>query len=184
MRRIAVVVALVCATATFSTGSADAAQKTTVAKWVHGICTNLVSWKDDLQTKSQDFQNTISSSTRLADVKTSFVQFLDDAVSSTQSMLSDVKALGVPDVKDGAGIAGVIGTGLSEVQSGFRRALTSARALPTNPTAFQADVKKITNKLDASSNRAGKVFDSAKKKYDTKAIDSAKKKDPDCNGLN
>ncbi len=183
MRRLAVVLAVVCATATLSSGMAYAAKTVSVKTWVNGICTNLIDWRDQLEQQSQAFQSSVTESDSIAAVKTMFVQFLDDAVSSTKTMIADVKALGTPKVKDGAGIAGVITTGITEVQAGFKDALSSAQDLPTERAAFETQITKITKKLDVSSNRAGKIFDSADKKYDTKSVDAARKKDPDCKGL-
>jgi hypothetical protein len=182
VRRLVVVLVAVCVTAMLMGGTAYA-KTVSVQTWVKGVCSTLVDWRDDLDQKSQDFQTSIADSKSIPVIKTAFVQFLDSAVSSTKSMISDVKALGTPQVKDGEGIAGVITNGLTTVQTGFKQALSSAQDLPTGKAEFQTAVTKLSKKLDASSARAGKIFDSADKKYDTKAVDAARKKNPDCDGL-
>ena len=117
-------------------------------------------------------------------MKSAFVDFLDGAIASTKTMIADVKALGTPKVANGKGIASVITTGIGEVQEGFKDARASAQDLPSKAAAFKTQVDKITKKLDASSERASEIFDSAKKKYDTKSVDAARKSDSDCSGLN
>ena len=182
MRRFVVVLVAVCVTATLMGGTAYA-KTVPVQTWVKGVCSTLVDWRDNLDQKSQDFQTSIADSKSIPVIKSAFVDFLDSAVSSTKSMISNVKALGTPKVKDGEAIAGVIANGLGTVQSGFKDALKTAQGLPTGKAEFQTAVTKLSKKLDASSNRAGKIFDSANKKYDTKAVDAARKKNPDCDGL-
>jgi hypothetical protein len=178
------VVSLVaCATAVLSIGPAYA-KTVPVKTWVNGLCTNLVDWRDDLEEQSTSFQTTVDDLETIPEVKSAFVEFLDGAIASTRTMLTNVKALGTPKVANGAGIAGVISTGIGEVQDGFKDARASAQDLPNKPAAFRAQVDKITKKLDASSDRASGIFDSAKEKYDTKSVDAARKSDSDCSELN
>jgi hypothetical protein len=179
VRRVSVVVTMVCAMLALSVVPAYA-KTVPVKTWVSGICTNLVDWQNDLEQQSDTFQSTVTDSSSIADVKAMFVDFLDGAIASTKTMIANVKALGTPKIADGKGIAGVITTGVTEVQAGFKEALASAKTLPTKQAAFKAQLDKITKKLDASSNRASKIFDSAKKKYDTKSVDAARKGNTDC----
>jgi hypothetical protein len=175
-------VALVCALLTLSIAPAYA-KTVPVKTWVNGICTNLVDWQNDLEQQSDTFQSTVTDSNSIAEVKALFVDFLDGAITSTRTMIANVKALGTPKVADGKGIAGVITNGVTEVQAGFKEALASAKTLPTKQASFKAQLDKITKKLDASSDRASEIFDSAKKKYDTKSVDAARKSDTDCAAL-
>ena len=182
MRRVPVVVAVICTTLALSIAPASA-KTVPVKTWVKGICTNLVEWQNDLQQQSDTFQSAVTDSSSISEVKDMFVDFLDGAITSTKTMIADVKALGTPKVADGKGIAEVITTGLTEVQTGFKEALASAKTLPNKQAAFKAQLDTITKKLDASSNRASKVFDSAEKQYDTKSLDAARKNATDCAAL-
>jgi len=177
-----VVLLVACATAVLSIGPAYA-KTVPVKTWVNGVCTNLVDWRDDLEQQSSSFKSSVSDLDSVGDVKTAFVEFLDGAISSTKAMIANLKALGTPKVANGAGIAGVITKGIGEVQAGFKDARESAQDLPTTPAAFKAQVDKISKKLDKSSARASGIFDSAGKKYDTKSVDSARKDDSACSGL-
>ena len=85
--------------------------------WVNGLCTNLVDWRDDLEQQSSTFQSTVNDLDTVAEVKSAFVDFLDGAIASTKTMIANVKALGTPKVANGKGIAGVITTGIGEVQA-------------------------------------------------------------------
>jgi hypothetical protein len=183
VRRVAVVLLVACATAVLAIGPAYA-ETVPVKTWVNGLCTNLVDWRDDLEQQSTTFQSTVNDLDTVAEVKSAFVDFLDGAIASTKTMIANVKALGTPKVANGKGIAGVITTGIGEVQEGFKDARESAQDLPNKPAAFKAQVDKITKKLDESSERASGIFDSAKKKYDTKSVDAARKSDSDCSALN
>ena len=143
MRRVAVVLLVACATAVLSIGPAYA-KTVPVKTWVNGLCTNLVDWRDDLEQQSTSFQSTVNDLDTVAEVKSAFVDFLDGAIASTKTMIANVKALGTPKVANGAGIAGVITTGIGEVQAGFKDARASAQDLPSKPAAFKAQVDKIT----------------------------------------
>ena len=95
-RRLVAPLAVVCVATALLGGTASAAKKVSVSKWVNGVCAALSSWRDDVQQEADDFKNSVSSDSSVSDVKDQFVQFLDDAVETTKSMLSDVRALGIP----------------------------------------------------------------------------------------
>ena len=113
------------------------------------------------------------------------MQFLDSAVSSTKSMISDVKALGTPKVKDGEGIAA---SDHKRSEHGADRLQTGARVRGRISRRERRSSKPRVDEAGQEARRsrriaAGKVFDSADKKYDTKALDAARKKNPDCDTL-
>jgi hypothetical protein len=183
-RRALALFAIVCVATALLVGTASAAEKVPVGKWMSGVCETLTSWRDDVQKEASDFSSSVSSDSSVSEVKDEFVSFIDDALASTKSMLSDLRGLGVPDVRQGSGIAATIRTGLTKIQKGLEDARRRAENLPTNnPTKFKSELTAISSSLDKSSAAAGKVFDAAKKKYDTKALDAAQKKAAACKGF-
>ncbi len=184
MRRLVAALAAIGITTVLFASTAGAAEKVPVAQWVNGVCGTLSDWRDEVQQEADDFKGNVSSNSSISEVKDEFVQFLDDVVAATKSMLSDVRALGTPDVRQGSGIASTIRSGLGKVQKGLEDARTRAADLPTSSRAkFTSQLESIEAALDRSSSAAGDVFDSAKKKYDTKELDAAEKKSRACKGL-
>jgi hypothetical protein len=184
LRRLVVVLVAVCLATTLLAVPASAANKVPVAQWVNGVCETLSDWRDEVQEEADDFRSSVSSDSSVSDVKDQFVQFLDDVVESTKSMLSDLRDLGIPDIGQGSKIAATMRTGLRKVQQGFEDAHARAEDLSTsNRSRFTRELESISDALDKSSSAAGDVFDSAKNKYDTKQLDTAENKSPACKGL-
>ena len=68
---------------TSTSTSTTAATQASAGQWIGQVCGTLTNWKNDLETKSNNFQAQVSGSTDLQQAKTGLVSFLNSAVTST-----------------------------------------------------------------------------------------------------
>jgi hypothetical protein len=167
-----------------SSSSTTAASTVSANQWIGQVCGTLTNWKNDLQTRSNNFQSQISGSTDLQQAKSGLVSFLNTAVQSTNDMISKLEAAGAASVKDGAAISQALIGGFQQIQASFSQAQTQAQALPTdNPQAFANQAKALGTSLDNAGNTAGKNIQSAVSKYPSDKLDQDFGANPACQSI-
>ena len=89
--------------------------------------------------------------TSLDVVKDTTLTFLDDVITATDRMLSDVDAAGVPDVDDGGVAARRVSTALSDVRDALAGARDRVEGLSNDdPEAFGSELQTIGRDLRES----------------------------------
>ena len=168
-------------------GVASGAQKSTPPKkWVSVFCGSVVTWEKTVKSDTAKLNATLAAlkksngSVNIPSVKSKLVGFLGSVVHSTDTMISQIKHVGAPNVKNGAKIqSGVLGA-FSQLDKAFKSAKTSAQKLPTNSAkAFSAQAQALAQTIQSSANRIGAAF-SALDKYSTKTLNDAAKNDKSC----
>jgi hypothetical protein len=164
--------------------TAAGAATSSAGEYAEALCTNLTSWQQEISDGEATVQADLQNAQSVSEVKTTFVQFLDDAVASGKVVVSELKAAGAPDVKDGAAVATTVRTAFAGIVKVFESARSDAKKLSTtDDSKFTAGVTKIQKSLDAASQKFGKAFTAAGKKYDTKELDTAFNAEPACSQL-
>ncbi len=164
--------------------STTAASKLSASQWIGQVCGTLTNWKNDLTTKSNNFQSQVSGSTDLQQAKSGLVSFLNSTVSSTNEMISQLQAAGAAPVKDGSAISQALVGGFQQIQVSFSQAQTQAQALPTDdPQAFSNQAKALGTSLDNAGNTAGKNIESAVNKYPSDRLDQEFNANPACQSV-
>lgn len=167
-----------------SSTSTSAASTASANQWVGQVCGTLSNWKNDLQTKSNNFQASVSGSSDIQQAKTGLVSFLNSAVSSTNDMISKLQATGAAPSKDGQAISQALVSGFQQIQVSFQQAQTQAQALPTNdPQAFSTQAKAIGTSLENAGNTVGTNIQNALKAYPTDNLDTEFNANPACQSL-
>jgi len=162
-------------------GSSSSSSGTDPGEWSSTVCGALQTWEDDLKSGSDQLSTDLRSSTDLKAVKQKLVTFLEDARESTQKMVSDVKAAGAPDVKDGPAIQQDLVSGLTGAQNSFDRAVTRAKKLPTNnPQALTAGLTTLAQTIQSELTATGRHFSNLEGKYDVSDLNEAMKDKPAC----
>jgi len=183
VNRWGVACAVVLSVVLLTAGSASAA-KVPTTDYVAGLCTSLIGWQGEIQEGSATVEADMNAATSIPDLKTTFVSFLDTAVSTGRDALDGLEEAGDPDVKNGPAIAGVVRKAFAQMVDTFDDALSDAKSLPTGSAArFQSGMKKINKHLDAASGAFSKSFDAAEKKYDVKQLDDAFDNEPACSAM-
>lgn len=162
-------------------GGDSSASGTKPEEWASSVCGALQTWEDDLKAGSQQLSADLRSSSDLKSVKQKLVTFLENAEQSTKEMVSDVKAAGAPDVKDGEAIHRDLESGLTEAQTSFERAVTQAKKLPTNdPQALTTGLTTLAGRIQTELTATGKHFSDLEGKYDVGDLNEAMTDEPAC----
>ncbi|TMM14137.1 MAG: hypothetical protein E6G01_13280 [Actinobacteria bacterium] len=167
-----------------SSSSTTAATQLSSSQWIGQVCGTLSSWKNDLETKSNNFQAQVTQSTDLQQAKSGLVSFLNSAVQSTNDMISKLEATGAAPTKDGQAISQALVGGFQQIQVSFTQAQASAQALPTNdPQTFSNQAKALGTSLDNAGNQVGQNIDAAVAKYPTDNLDKQFNANPACQSV-
>ena len=171
-----------------SSAAAGATRNSTPEKWVHVFCGSVVTWEKTVKTQTTKLNQTLGDlkATGKVDIptaKTKLVGFLTKVVHSTDTMVSQIKAVGAPNVKNGAKIQTGVVSAFTQLRKAFQDAKVAATKLPTNSAkAFSSKANALAKTIQSSANRIGVAF-RALDKYSTDALNNAAKKDTACQHL-
>jgi hypothetical protein len=184
IRRPLAATALVSMVAVVVTALPAQAKTVSVKQYVNSVCTSLTTFQEDVDDLSQEFQTTVAAQTDLSAVKTEFVTFFDELIGTTQELRSDLKAAGTPKIENGGKIAGALRSGITEMQSLITDAREDANALATDdPAQFTTAAGELSDSLTDAFDELGEGFDDLDEKYDTRKLEAAQDKDPDCSSI-
>jgi hypothetical protein len=168
--------------------AAGANQSSSPKKWVGTLCGSLVTWEHTVKSEYSKLTGTIkklkqSGNVKPAAAKAELVTFLGHIVSSTNTLVHDLKAVGAPSVKNGDKLQKALLTGLTQVQKAFVDARAAAKTLPTgSKQQFGKAAQKLGAQVTASAGKANGALSSLSK-YDSKELEAAFKATPACSKL-
>jgi len=152
------------------------------ATYVHSVCTTLTSYKT--QVSSLEASAGLADATSIADVRDKLVAFLGQVSSATSSAVTDLQNAGTPNIKNGNKVAGLIVQEVTALGTAFTKATRAAQNLNTsNAKAFKKGADAIDKSVTAAGKQATSVLNVAKKRYNTKVLNSAQAADASCQGL-
>ena len=141
-----VLVALVSAACSSSSGddagggddANETAAQTDATTYVDGVCTALSDWQSGMEAGNDALESTLSGGQPTPeDTKNALVGFLSATVEGTQTMVTDIADLGVPDVDGGEEIASTLSS--EEWGAKLGRAL-AATADGRKPTPYRLTI--------------------------------------------
>jgi hypothetical protein len=130
----------------------------TASQWATQVCGAVGSWE-----KSLSAAPNVSNTASPQEAKTTLVNYLNNVVTSTNTMVSGLQAAGSPAVSDGQAVSqGFIG-GFQTLQATFVQAQNQANALSTaDPAAFSTGAQALGTTLQS----VGTVGDQVKTNLD------------------
>jgi hypothetical protein len=138
---VLLVLALSLAACSSNTSAVDSSTSTSptppsAADYVNGVCTAVGQYQDSLQQLQANFT---AQTTDLAALKQSWLDLLDGMLASTQKLVADVDALGVPDTSDGQQVAETLKGDFGTLQKDLQQLRDESASLsPSDPTAFMS----------------------------------------------
>ena len=151
-------------------------QGTPPTQWATTVCGALDDWQTSLQTQAQGLPQEVLQADSPQDAKKQIVDFLDQVVDETQTMIDKVDAAGRPAVDGGQRVATAVHTRLEKVKQAFENARSSVENVPTdNPLAFQQQLTKIGQDLSTQGQALGDVLGSADAQPLRDAIDKTER---------
>jgi hypothetical protein len=142
-------------------GAGDGAEPDTVSatEYATGVCGAIGGWVDDIQGLNADLQASLDPNDIDA-LKDVMVDFLDDVVTATDSAISEVEAVGVPDVEDGEAASETVLTALRDSKAIFEDARDRVEELSTaDPAAFGEELQTLGTDLQTSMSGIGSELD-------------------------
>jgi hypothetical protein len=173
---------------TLSGVAGSATSKAPPKKWVSVFCGSVLTWEKTLQSNTSKLDQTLnalkkSGKADLPSLRTKLVGYLDGVVRSTDTLIEHVKAVGAPNVKNGAKIQSGVLVALGRLRTVFQSGKRTAQKLPvTSAKTFSEDAVALGKRIQSSANDIGAAFQ-ALDRYSTKALDDAANKDPSCKKL-
>jgi hypothetical protein len=150
-------------------------------QWATDVCGALSTWLEDLQDRQTQVTSDLEGVTDLTEVRGVLVDFLDDAVTETDTMIGEVEAAGTPDVDMGAELQQDFVDGIGQAKTAFEEAKTTAEELPTdNQAEFAQGTSDIEQQLNTQSQAIEDAFDELDQKYDVPELDEAFDEEPAC----
>jgi hypothetical protein len=145
----------------------------TADQWATQVCGALGNWEKALTTTPPDTSNAPSPE----EAKTTLTNYMNNLVTSTNTMVSGLQAAGAPAVSNGQAISqGFVG-GFQGFQATFVQAQNQANALSTaDPAAFNTGAQALAATLRGVStvaNQAKTNLDNLGQKYSSSQLDQA-----------
>ena len=163
-----------------TSAATEAASTTPADQWVASVCGALSTWQNDLTTGVPD----LTAITDLDAAKETLGGYLDDVTASTDTLVQEIQAAGVPDVEGGDDIASEFRTNLESVRDSFSNAKTELESLSTDdPNAFAAGLEDIGTALNQAGTDVGQAFDRLASEHPTAGLNEVAANEPACQSL-
>jgi hypothetical protein len=165
--------------------AAGSTQNSTPKKWVSTLCSSLVTWEQTVTKEYAQLKTTVNKLKKSGNAdpkagKAELVRFLGHIVSSTNTLVHRLKAVGAPDMQNGDKLQSSLISGLGQVKKAFSDAKKAAQKLPTSSKKqFALAAQKLSVTVNSNVSRANGAL-SALAKYDTKQLDDLFKADAAC----
>ena len=153
-------------------------------EWVESICTSLTGWRDDLQESTQEIQQSAPDLSNPEEAQSLLTTFLEDAVTRTDQLLSEVGEAGAPDVEQGTAISTELQGALEDARDVLAEARDGAQELPTDdPIAFGTGAQELAGSIQDGLNDVGQTFNQLNDRYDAPEVEEAFENSDTCSGL-
>ena len=130
----------------------------TAEAWLTDVCGATKTWVDEIVALQADLQEDIDT-TSVKTLKRTMVGYFGDVVASTDDMLEEIDAAGVPDAEGGATAASAVSEGLHEVRDVLDRARDDAADLPTDDArVFGRRLQGIAREVQTSLTDVGSTM--------------------------
>ena len=137
-----------------------------------GVCTAISKFRDDVQQEQSSFNPNTSD---LSALKKSWITFLSGMQNSVQTLVSDIDALGTPNVSNGQEAASTIKADFQKLQQDIQSLKDKSGSLSKFISAFQTMITQFKTDMTG--------FGQDLQTVGTGGLDAAFTQSPECNGL-
>jgi len=163
---------------TAATGSTSSSGGTvTPAEYAKSLCSSMQSYVTNVTDLSNNFASSLDPSADLAGQRDAVVGFLDDVLTATDKLISDLDAAGVPDVDNGQEIVSTIKSAYQQARSAIADAKSQVQGLSLDdPTAFASQLSDIGTAIQSSLGDIGGSLST----LDSQELSQAVASEPSC----
>jgi hypothetical protein len=154
--------------------SASATAGLSPSDYVVAVCGAFQDYADSVRQRQSAFTPTGSD---IAAVKQSWLDFLDGMITDTQTLVTKIEAIGVPDVSDGQAAASTLNADFSKLQSDLQTLRDQSADLPTtSPAAFTSAFRPLLTQFQTDIQGFGQDLN----QFSGGALDAAFSAAPEC----
>jgi hypothetical protein len=138
-------------TTTGATATTGGGETVSAAEYAKSVCTTMSTYVNDVTNLSNTFASGLDPSADLAGQRDAVVGFLDDVLTSTDKLITNLEAAGVPDVDNGQEIVDKIKASFAQAKSVIAEAKDKVQNLSLDdPTAFATQLSGIGTAIQDS----------------------------------
>lgn len=132
-------------------GDAGSGQAVSADVYATSLCTGIQTYIDDVTALSNTFAASLDPAAELAGQRDAVVGFLDEVLTATDTLISDLEAAGVPDVDGGQAIVDAVGQSFDQARGVIDDARTQVQALALDDAqTFAAELGSIGTTIQSS----------------------------------
>jgi hypothetical protein len=181
-------VAGLAAAAVFAGAPAAGAKTIDVDQWTEGFCVAIEDWQTSAS-KAHDLvqgvvDDGVTSSAKAKAVRAKIVKALDTASRAAGTASKDIKALGDPDVPDGAQVRATLVSTIGGSGAVFAAAKDDVADAPVDPKRFRSALSRISDHVDQELDEAGQRIESIESLADGGDLDTAIETEEACDFIN
>jgi prophage DNA circulation protein len=143
------------------------------AAWASGFCSAVTTWKDELQSVTQQFTDTSNFS------QDGLESAAEDAQTSTQQLVDSLKSLGAPDTDSGQEVKDALDTLSNTLDTETAQIQETAQGV-TGITGVPSAITEISASLSALSTAFSNTLQTIENADTTGELKSALDDSPDC----
>jgi hypothetical protein len=132
--------------------------------WAADVCEALTPWRDEIDSLASGTEQQMTAKTTPAQAKENLVRLLDGAERASEDARARVEQAGVPDVDEGAAVAGGFVGSLAGVRDAYGKAKRAIAGLDPGPAFYDA---------------VAGIVETLNKEYDASALDTSKLNSPE-----
>jgi len=138
-------------TTTGATAATGTAGSVSAEEYATTLCTSMQTYIDDVTTLSNDFVANLDPAADLQGQRDAVVGFLDDVLTATDTLISDLEGAGVPDVEGGQAVVDAVSQSFDQARQVIDDAKGDVEALSLDdPTAFATELSNIGTAIQSS----------------------------------
>jgi hypothetical protein len=147
------------------------------ADYAKSLCTSMQNYVTNVTNLSNNFASSLDPSADLAGQRDAVAGFLDDVLSATDQLISDLDAAGVPDVANGQEIVSSIKAAYQQARQAIDDAKKQVQGLSLDdPTAFASQLSDIGTAIQSSLGDIGGSLST----LDSPELSAAVSSEPSC----
>lgn len=136
------------------------------SEYAESICTSSRDWARQITELEAVYDQAIAGAPDLGTKKALAVDFVEDAIETTRSLVRRTDKAGTPDARRGKLVARIFTSGYRDVPENFDDVLEAARDLPASDQAgFDAALNELDAALDDATDEFGETIEDASNEF-------------------
>jgi hypothetical protein len=157
-RRSAILLAIAVSGAGLLAGCGSSNSKSgtvSASQYVGQLCTSAATWLKGIEARTSTFENEIGPHTSPAEAKRVLESLVSSAVADTQTVVSSMRAAGVPEVNNGQHISSTVISSFEGITSKLAALQTQVAGLNTGPSQVHEAARSIGGSVREAPLRLG-----------------------------